>query len=97
MGNINMPIVSRSQKLAHVVQAYTLTEDMPPSTRTMLRNHVRGILLLVTAGETAAVTECVLSLRNSVSGVTGAVEQSVVDWEEIIVRRCNDVLAVSKG
>ena len=97
MANINMPIVSRTQKLAQVVQAYTLTEDIPPSTRTMLRNHVRGISLLVAAGEQAAVTECVMSLRNSISGVTGAVEQSVVDWEEIIVRRCDEVLAVSKA
>jgi hypothetical protein len=91
MGFINSPLVTRTNALTHVVQAYTLTEDIPPATKRMLRDHVKGISLLVKAGEESAVTDCVTALRNTISE---DVEESVVDWKGIIVRRCNEVLSV---
>ena len=87
------PVQLRVHRLTQVVQAYTLTEDMPPSTRTNLRNHVRGIKLLAAAGETAAVTACVNALLNA---ITEEVVTSIVDWKHILTRRCNEVLAVNR-
>jgi hypothetical protein len=89
-----LPIEHRAERLAQVVQAYTLTEDMPASTKTNLRNHVRGIVLLTKAQEWQAVAECVTALRNT---IRDGLDQSVVDWPKILVRRCDDVLRLAKA
>lgn len=91
MGFINSPLVTRSNALGWVVQAYTLTEDIPPATKRNLRDHVKGISLLVKTGEDKAVRECVIALQVTVKET---VEESIVDWKTIIVRRCDEVLAV---
>ena len=93
MKMLNTTLDARTQRLVKVITAYTLTEEVPVTTRRNLLAHVKGIRLLSEAGEMTAAGECVTALRNS---LTEEIDTSVVDWRAIIIRHCDAVLSELK-